>query len=269
MRWGATGVVEPPLRLSLAEWVKQRVQCRGSLKETLMTTEPDRDAISANGEQSSGHESQSISEVENSGNPFAVDLTTAKMPRAALGVSIYHTVILIGTLLVTTFYVPPTSLSVCTADVSKMCIVDHPRVLTFAFLFGALGSALSASRYVVFAVRHSTYDRRRLLWQSLSPLHGGVLAVVGVYVVFGGILALARAPSPGEEYGFFVGAFAFIVGFSSELFVKRLIRATEALFGEDANIDSVARQRREEDAEKGKPRDRRNGSGQKPPRPVA
>jgi hypothetical protein len=106
-------------------------------------------------------------------------------------------------------------------------------------MFGALGSALAASRYVIFAVRHSVYDPRRVLWQVLTPLHGGVLAVLGIYVVFGGLLAIARSPSPGEEYGFFVGGFAFIVGFSSELFVKRLIRATEALFGEEQNIDAI------------------------------
>jgi hypothetical protein len=172
------------------------------------------------------------------------------VPTLAIFVSIYHSIILVAALWITTFCVEPSSLIQCTPSPTEvqsvagaaatLCKVVHWRVITFAFLFGALGSALAASRYVVFAVRHSVYDSRRVLWQLLSPLHGGVLAVIAMYVIFGGLLAIARSPSPTEQYGFFVGGLSFIVGFSSELFVKRLIRATEALFGEEPNnIDTI------------------------------
>lgn len=176
------------------------------------------------------------------------DRSRSAAPRLATIVSVYHALILIGALVATTFYLEPSSLVSCPtagdANISQVspasnCRPVHWRVVTFAFMFGTLGSTLAASRYVVFAVRHSVYDLRRVPWQLLSPLHGGVLSVIAVYVVFGGLLAIARSPNPSEEYGFFVGGFAFIVGFSSELFVKRLIRATEALFGEEPNIDVI------------------------------
>nr|AWM04261.1 hypothetical protein CIT40_32335 [Bradyrhizobium amphicarpaeae] len=129
-----------------------------------------------------------------------------------------------------------------TATVSSICRFEHRSLLVFVFLFGALGSTLAASRIVVLALRYKNYQSEKVAWQLLTPLHGGVLAVVGLYVVLGGLLAMVRSPAVGPEFGFFVGGFAFIVGFSSELFVKRLIRATEALFGEqeDRSVDAVS-----------------------------
>jgi hypothetical protein len=90
------------------------------------------------------------------------------------------------------------------------------------------------------------------LWQLLSPVHGAILAVVGIYLLSGGLLSLARSPSPGDAYGYFVGGFSFIVGFSSETFVKRLIRATEALFGE--RHDDIEQDDKQKDDDPNHPR---------------
>src|SRR5437879_9480226 len=35
---------------------------------------------------------------------------------------------------------------------------------------GALGGAMLSSRWVVLAIRHGTYDARRLPWQVLAPV---------------------------------------------------------------------------------------------------
>jgi hypothetical protein len=193
---------------------------------------------------------------------FPYGLTRYHTPPLAIGMSVYHAIILVGSLVVTTFFVPPeTMMAGCTeggtggtvqAANSQSCHLIHWSLIVFAFSFGAMGSTLVASRYVVLAVRHRKYDSQRILWQLMTPLHGGVLACVAIYVVLGGLLTLSRSAAPSDQYGYFVGGFAFIVGFSSELFVKRLIRATEALFGESANIDELSK---ESDYELNQPRD--------------
>jgi len=181
----------------------------------------------------------------------------APLPILAIVVSFYHLLILFGALLLTTWFITPQAIQACTqahetmnqagqanlnrGNTSAPCEHEHRDVILFVFAFGALGSTLNASRYVVFAVRHGTYDRRRVLWQILSPWHGGSLAVVAYYVVQGGLLAFANSNSRGDQYTYFLGGLSFIVGFSSELFVKRLINATEALFGERANLESAGR----------------------------
>ena len=176
------------------------------------------------------------------------DLFRYHTPKLALAMSIYHAVVLVASLVVTTFIVPPDTLIAGCATtgaptageaIGHGCHLVHQNLLIFAFSFGVLGSTLVASRYVVLAVRHRKYDSHRILWQLMTPMHGGVLACAAIYVVLGGLLMLSRSGTPGDQYGYFVGGFAFLVGFSSELFVKRLIRATEALFGELANIDEL------------------------------
>ena len=174
-----------------------------------------------------------------------------KVPKAAYVICVYHTAILVASFALTTFIIGPENLVNCTQPVSSTagqsptstgCHFAHHLLLVFAFLFGMLGSTLSASRIVILALRHQNYQSEKIAWQVLTPIHGGVLAVVGIYVVLGGLLAMVRSPVVGPEFGYFVGGFAFIVGFSSELFVKRLIRATEALFGEqeEKSVDAVA-----------------------------
>ena len=163
-----------------------------------------------------------------------------KAPKIAYAVCAFHAAVIVASLCFTTFIFPPSALLECTSngkDVTEfvptgICHAIDWRVITVAFAFGCLGGATNASRYVVWAVRHGKYANDRLLWQLMTPLHGGLLAVIAIYVAFGGLFAIAKAPTPNTNYGYFVGSFGFVVGLASELFVKRLIRAAEALFGE-------------------------------------
>jgi hypothetical protein len=103
---------------------------------------------------------------------------------------------------------------------------------------GAVGGALNASRRVIIAVRYRAYLRSRVLWQILTPVHSAVLACVGYLAIEGGLLSLANTGQRAEpRYTYFVMAFSFLVGFVSEVFVKRLIAAADALFGEVAPGD--------------------------------
>jgi hypothetical protein len=105
--------------------------------------------------------------------------------------------------------------------------------------FGALGGTLMASRYVVYAVRHRNYDTKRLLWQLLTPIHSAILAAVSIVAVRAGLITLTNASAPTEpQYTWFVMAFSFLVGIASEAFVKRLIMASESLFGERGDLEA-------------------------------
>jgi hypothetical protein len=185
----------------------------------------------------------------------ASNRTQSKIPTTAVVVCSYHALILIASFLVAVFFIGPDSLVDCCSIAkstcpniqnSTSCHIFHSQLIFFAFCFGALGSTLSASRVVVLAIRYRNYQPEKIPWQLLTPLHGGMLAVAAIYVVFGGLLSLVHSPNLGEEFGYFVGGFSFVVGFSSELFVKRLIRATEALFGEQESetLDAVRRKPR-------------------------
>lgn len=194
-------------------------------------------------------------EFELTGSPDPLPRTETagdaeKTPKAAYFVCVYHATIFVVSLGLTTFVIGPERLVKCPVGAAPTavtaqsgCHFENHLLLAFAFLFGMLGSALSASRIVVLALRYKNYQSQKIAWQVLTPIHGGVLAVVGIYVVLGGLLAMVRSPTLGPEFGYFVGGFAFIVGFSSELFVKRLIRATEALFGEqeEKSVDAVSK----------------------------
>ncbi len=104
--------------------------------------------------------------------------------------------------------------------------------LVFTLAFGAIGGTTNASRKVVRAVRHNDYKKNRLLWQILTPIHGAILACVGYIVLKGGIIALTTGAEDTGTYKYFIMGFSFFCGFSSELFIKRLIKASESLFGE-------------------------------------
>jgi hypothetical protein len=127
------------------------------------------------------------------------------------------------------------------AAASSIVIVNDPnwlRACEYGALFGGLGGTLTASRYVVSAMRHDEYDRKRALWQLLTPIHAAVLAAVAVLAVEGGLLTLAGHGDRTEpQYTKFIMAFSFVVGLVSEVFVKRLIMAGEALFGGRGDID--------------------------------
>jgi len=152
-----------------------------------------------------------------------------RTPSPALKVTVYHLVILLGAVLGT--FILEWKFGIDTKERIKQ---------TYALLFGGLGGTFAASRYVVLSVRHNTYDPKRVLWQVLTPIYSAVLAWVGVIALAGGILILAQSPNPAEpQFTFFIMAFAFLVGFASESFSKRLIMAAQTLFGEHTGIEEV------------------------------
>lgn len=103
---------------------------------------------------------------------------------------------------------------------------------------GAAGGALNASRRVVLSVRYRRYLMSRVPWQMLTPVHSAVLASIAFLAIEGGLLSLANSGERAEpRYTFFIMSFSFLVGFVSEVFVKRLIAAADALFGEAAPAD--------------------------------
>ena len=164
-----------------------------------------------------------------------------ELPMRAVGISVYHFVLLIGSLVGIGHLIGPVLL--CVQMENGFCGIRPINLLLIASLFGVLGGTLTASRQVVQAVTNNIYETRRMLWQIMVPVHGGVLAVVGVFVIAGGMVTIAGgevlkkpAETP-ENLIFFVGGFAFIVGFASETFVKALFRATRALLGEDTAAD--------------------------------
>jgi hypothetical protein len=107
----------------------------------------------------------------------------------------------------------------------------------YAVCFGAAGGTLTASRYVIYSVRHSIYDPRRTLWQIMTPLHSSILAGVAILAVKSGLFTLGQPLSPEEpKHTLAIIAFSFFVGLASESFVKRLIGAIEALFGERGDL---------------------------------
>ncbi len=151
-------------------------------------------------------------------------------PSPAWKVTAYHLVILLGAVLAT--FLLEWRFGIDSKERTKQ---------TYALLFGALGGTFAASRYVVLSVRHNTYDPKRVLWQVLTPIYSAVLAWVGVIALAGGILILAQSPNPAEpQFTFFIMGFAFLVGFASESFSKRLIMAAQTLFGEHNGLEEVA-----------------------------
>jgi hypothetical protein len=113
--------------------------------------------------------------------------------------------------------------------------------------FGAVGATIHASRYVIYSVAHRRYQRRKLLWQIMTPVHSAVLSVIAYVAINAGLLTLATAPSPKEpQYTWFVIISSFLVGFASETFVKRLIMAAESLFGERGDLEGESKPSRED-----------------------
>lgn len=118
------------------------------------------------------------------------------------------------------------------------------RVL-LSICFGVMGGTLTASRYVIYAIRHRRYDKGRTLWQLLTPLHSALLAAISMIAVRGGLITLSTGTATKEpEYSYFVMAFCFLVGLSSESFVKRLIMAAESLFGERGDLNEETKKER-------------------------
>ncbi|WP_200286508.1 hypothetical protein [Rhabdochromatium marinum] len=117
---------------------------------------------------------------------------SAGTPKLAVMISIYHVVIFVlsGT-------------CVLSASETNGLLSSH-LTLVYVLAFGAIGGALNASRYVVIAVRHGAYDNRRFLWQTLTPIHGSILAGIGFVVIQGGIVALTPGIDNPKTYKYFL-----------------------------------------------------------------
>ncbi len=162
------------------------------------------------------------------------------LPRLPYIISIYH-VLVIGAGVGTIIGILYTNHEVFSSSDQLTTVVGYDLLHSWmAICSGAIGGTIVASRYVVFAVRHRTYDSNRVLWQLLTPLYSAALAFIAVLLCKGGVMTIGSNPSTNEPQAtyFFLGL-AFIVGFASELFVKRLILASEALFGERGDLDKV------------------------------
>ena len=146
-------------------------------------------------------------------------------PKLAILVSIYHIVIILISCFVMIY-------AECTIG-----YLNSHKSLVYVLSFGAIGGALNASRTVVIAVRYGKYDKRRVLWQILTPIHGAILAAVGYVLFQGGIVAFTSGVDNPNTYMYFLMGVSFLIGFSSELFIKRLIKAAESLFGEFKNAN--------------------------------
>lgn len=167
--------------------------------------------------------SSADSEIQDS---LDVDIGTDKGPTQAYLVTAYHLAILIGAAIIVLLTYRGT---ITENDAIKKAL--------FALCLGAAGGTLTASRYVVYSVRHSIYDPRRLLWQLMSPLHSSILAGVALLTIKSGLFTLGQPLSPEEpKHTLAIMAFSFLVGLASESFVKKLIVAIEALFGERGDL---------------------------------
>jgi hypothetical protein len=156
-------------------------------------------------------------------------------------VTVYHVACIVGSVCI--------AFSLQFGPWSKLVLDIKHQLL--ALDLGVLGGAISASRYVVYSVRHCDYDPNRLLWQIMTPIYSGPLAWVGLLCITAGIITLTSPSGSSVDAGStlasgrlaepqftaFIAAFSFLVGFASEAFVKRLIMAAESLFGERGDLD--------------------------------
>lgn len=154
-------------------------------------------------------------------------------------VSVYHISIFVGGM---TFLFDLTNQSpplFSTSDASPPSSPSNSstsRLLYVVITCGTLGATLTASRYVIQAVRRKNYDIYRLPWQILTPIHGAILAVIALFVVKSGLALTSTNANDYIQTLIFFSALSFIVGFAAEMFVKALIRAAEGLFNERSDL---------------------------------
>ena len=162
--------------------------------------------------------------------PFPANLQQCLWPLVA---TVWHLILFATCTILLICISTETSPLFLVCDNSDECSpLPTSRLYYLVILCGILGATLTASRYVVQAIRRKSYDLYRLPWQLLTPVHGGILAIIALFVVQAGLVVLgAGSPKPTRTLLFF-GALSFLVGFAAESFVKALIRAAEGLFNE-------------------------------------
>lgn len=165
------------------------------------------------------------------------------------GVSAFHVLLLIvfGWIVASTsgsdakIYLPWVSLPVSRLGVHSFC-------------FGVIGGTLCASRWVIMAAGRGIYDRKRLLWQMLIPLHGGFLAIFVLIALKAGLMSLTGTNQPPQTsqtsvasdsttYQWLILSLAFLSGFASRVLIERIEGMARALFGSDPEEkSSIAKQ---------------------------
>lgn len=125
-----------------------------------------------------------------------------------------------------------------------------------SFCIGVIGGTLCASRWVILSVGRNIYDRNRVLWQLLIPVHGGFLAVFVLIAVNAGLMSMvgsneAGQESNGERFQWFILTLAFLSGFASKVLIERIEGMARALFGKEPEERSVIKRPADENSEKG------------------
>lgn len=113
-----------------------------------------------------------------------------------------------------------------------------------AFCFGVIGGTLCASRWVIMAVGRKIYDRNRILWQLLIPIHGGFLAIFVLIAVKAGLMSMVTdgesdIQSGSDRYQWLILTLAFLSGFASKVLIERIEGMARALFGKEPESKST------------------------------
>jgi hypothetical protein len=121
-------------------------------------------------------------------------------------------------------------------------------VVTQIFCFGVIGGTLCASRWVIMAMGRRIYDKNRLLWQLMIPVHGGFLAIFVLVAVRAGLMSITGANQTDaaddpDRYQWLILSLAFLSGFASKVLIERIEGMARALFGsEPENQSAIAKQ---------------------------
>jgi len=113
-----------------------------------------------------------------------------------------------------------------------------------AFCFGVIGGTLCASRWVIMAVGRKIYDKNRVLWQLLIPIHGGFLAIFVLIAIKAGLMSMvvegeSGVQSDSDRYQWLILTLAFLSGFASKVLIERIEGMARALFGKERESEST------------------------------
>lgn len=124
-------------------------------------------------------------------------------------------------------------------------------IAVHCFCFGVIGGTLCASRWVILAMGRQIYDKNRLLWQLMIPVHGGFLAIFVLIAVKAGLMSMTGANQAGtvgdpNRYQWLILSLAFLSGFASRVLIERIEGMARALFGSEPEKESSIRKQPQE-----------------------
>ncbi len=125
------------------------------------------------------------------------------------------------------------------SEISFLGIKASPEVVR-CFCFGIIGGTLCASRWVVMAMGRKIYDKNRVLWQVMIPVHGGFLAIFVLIAVRAGLLSITGASQTddADRFQWLILTLAFLSGFASRVLNERIEGMARGLFGSEQEKDS-------------------------------